>query len=82
MQSIFLEDRKKLVLKGATKIVSSTTTQAVVELEQSTLIISGSEIEITKLNLENKEVCFSGKIDSLKFSQKSEKKGFLKRIFK
>lgn len=82
MQSIFLEDRKKLILKGATKIISSTNTQAVVELEQNTLIISGSGIEITKLNLENKEVCFSGNVDSIKFSQKAEKKGLIKRIFK
>ncbi len=82
MQSIYLEDRKKLVITGATKIISSTETQAVVELSQETLIVSGADLEITKLNLENNEVSFSGTINNIKFSQKAEKKSLFKRIFK
>ena len=82
MQSICLEDRKKLSLSGVTKIVSSTITQAVVEIGDDSLVITGNDLEITKLNLENKEVSFSGIINSLKFGTKSEKRGFLKRIFK
>ena len=82
MQSIFIEDRKNLVLTGATKIVSSTDTQAVVELSENTLIITGSSLEITKLNLDNQEVSFTGTINSVKFSQKAEKKSLFKRLFK
>lgn len=82
MQSIILEDRKKLSIIGATKVESSTESQAVVELDQESLVILGSQLEITKLNLENKEVIFSGNINSIKFSQKNEKKSLLKRIFK
>ena len=82
MQSICLEDRKKLSLSGVTKIVSSTITQAVVEIGDDSLVVTGNDLEITKLNLENKEVSFSGIINSLKFGAKSEKRGFLKRIFK
>lgn len=82
MQSICLEDRKILSLTGVTKIVSSTTTQAVVEIGEDSLVISGNNLEITKLNLENKAVSFSGMVNSLKFGQKAEKKGFFKRIFK
>ena len=82
MQSICLEDRKKLSLSGVTKIVSSTITQAVVEIGDDSLVVTGNDLEITKLNLENKEVSFSGIINALKFGTKSEKRGFLKRIFK
>lgn len=82
MQSICLEDRKNLSLSGVTKIVSSTITQAVVEIGDDSLVVTGNDLEITKLNLENKEVSFSGIINALKFGAKSEKRGFLKRIFK
>ena len=82
MQSLYIEDRKKLVVKGATKIISSTDSQAVVELSENTIIITGSSLEITKLNLEEQEVNFSGSINSIKYTQKAEKKSLLKRIFK
>ena len=82
METICLEDRKKLVLNGATKMISSTTSQAVVEMSGSCLVVSGSNIEVTKLDLENKEVVFSGNINALKYIQKSEKGNFLKRLFK
>ena len=82
MQSICLEDRKNLSLVGVTKIISSTNTQAAVEIGDDTLVITGTDLEITKLSLENKEVSFAGTINSLKFGHKAEKKGFFKRIFK
>ncbi len=82
MEQICLEDRKKLVIKGATRVVSSTSTQAVVEVSDSNLTILGHNIEVTKLDLDNKEVVFSGKFNCLKYTQKNEKQSLLKRIFK
>ncbi len=82
MEQLCLEDRKTLIVKGASRVVSSTSTQAVVEVSDSNLVISGTNIEVTKLDLENKEVVFGGKINSLKYTQKTEKQGLLKRLFK
>lgn len=82
MENIYLEDRKKLVIKGASKVVSSTTTQAVIEVENSNLVVSGLNIEVTKLDLENKEVIFSGEFSSIKYLKKAEKVGLIKRLFK
>lgn len=82
MQSILLEDKTKLTIRGATKVLSSTNTQAIIEMQDQNLIISGQNIEITKLNLENSEVIFNGEINSIKYSQKSEKKNIIKRLFK
>jgi len=82
METICLEDRKKLIVKGATKVVSSTTNQAVVEIVDCNIIISGTNIEVTKLDLENKEVIFAGNINSFKYMKKAEKTGFIKRLFK
>ena len=45
MQSICLEDRKKLSLVGVTKIISSTNTQAAVEIGDDTLVITGTDLK-------------------------------------
>ncbi len=82
MESILIEDRKKLTLIGATKVVSATNTQSVVEVANNNVVITGSNIEVTKLNLDNKEVCFSGNILGVKYVQKAEKGNFIKRLFK
>ena len=82
MENICIEDRKKLTIVGATRVVSATDTQAVVEIGGSNVIISGTNMEVTKLDLDNKEVCFSGTINGLKYAQKVEKGNFIKRLFK
>ena len=80
--SIYIDDQKNIIIKGAKKVVSSTTTQAVVEIINSSICISGNEIEVKKLDLENGEVCFVGIVSNIKFSNPSEKIPLLKRIFK
>lgn len=82
MENILIEDRKKILIKGATKVISSTNNQAIVEIENSNLAIYGNNIEVTKLDLENKEVIFSGEISGIKYNKKAEKSGIIKRIFK
>ena len=82
MESIFIEDRKKLTLMGATKVVSSTNTQAVVEVAGSNVVLSGSNIEVIKLDLDNKQVVFSGNVTAVKYVQKGDKTPILKRLFK
>lgn len=70
-------------ISGATKIVSSTQTQAVIETENDGIIISGSDIEVKGLDLEKGETIISGKFSNIKFSKAKEKKiPFVKRIFK
>lgn len=82
MESITIEDRKKLSLSGATKVISSTNTQAVVEIGNCNVVISGTNIEVTKLDLDNKLVNFTGEINAIKYANKTEKTNLIKRIFK
>jgi hypothetical protein len=72
-----------LEIVGASKIVSSTQNQAVVETDGSVIIVSGSDIEVKKLNLEEGIIAFYGKFSNIKFnSAVAKKQPFLKRIFK
>lgn len=82
MELITIENRAEITLKGATKMISSTETQSIVEVGDCNIIITGQKLEITKLDLENKEVNIKGIINSLKYSQKTEKTNIFKRIFK
>ncbi|MGN1201601.1 MAG: YabP/YqfC family sporulation protein [Candidatus Caccovivens sp.] len=82
MESIEIVDRKDIKITNATKVISSTNTQAVVEVADSNIIISGNNIEVTKLDLENKEVQFKGEIAGIKYAHKTEKVNIIKRLFK
>jgi len=79
MESITIEDRKKLSLSGATKVISSTSTQAVVEIGNCNVVISGTNIEVTKLDLDNKLVNFTGEINGIKYANKTEKTNLIKK---
>ncbi len=81
-EKIVLDNRKLLSILGATKVVSSTNSQAVVEVGDTNILICGSDLEVVKLDLEAKEVEFSGNITSFKYMSKKEKVSLLKRIFK
>lgn len=82
MESIEIIDRKSIKITNATKVISSTSTQAVVEVSDSNIVISGNHIEVTKLDLDNKEVHFKGEISAIKYTQKTEKVNLIKRLFK
>lgn len=82
MNSITIDNNNYLTITGATKVVSSTQSQSVVEQDSETIIISGSELEVKKLDLDGKEVSIAGRISNLKFTSKAEKVPLMKRIFK
>lgn len=79
---ITIENSSNLSIKGAVKVASATANQAVVETKENTIVISGSGLEVRKLDLENGEVCFVGKVTNVKFSNLSAKVPLLKRLFK
>ena len=77
-----LEDEKVLSIKGATKVVMATLTQSIILTEKKQINISGNNIEVKKLDIENGLVILSGDFISFKFVSKGNKTPFLKRLFK
>lgn len=82
MQNITIENRGFMTITGATKMLSSTETQSVVEIGDCNIVVCGQNLEITKLDLDNKEVNIKGLFNSIKYSQKTEKQNLFKRLFK
>lgn len=81
-ESIFIEEQKYVEITGATKVVSSSPTGAIVQTNNNTISITGSDIEVKKLDLEECKVSFSGLFTNIKFCTQKEKISFWKRIFK
>lgn len=72
-----------LTLSGATKIVSSSPSQALVETDEGGVLITGSDIEVKSLDLQEGRAEFCGKFSMIKFGISTGKKpSLLKRIFK
>lgn len=82
MADILHLEGQLLQIKGATKVISATSTQAVIEMGQRCVVLTGEKIEVKKLNLDEGEVCLFGEFATIKFAQANVKKGLLKRIFK
>ena len=83
MDGILHLEGNLLQITGVVRVVSTTTSQAVVETEEKSVIINGSGLEVKKLNLDEKEVCLQGEVFLIKVSvARGKKQPFLKRIFK
>ena len=78
--TITLTNQENLFLSGVEKVVSVCPTELIVVLAGKKLCVLGENMEIQRLDLENKILIIDGLVNSIKFS--APKKGFVKRIFK
>lgn len=80
--NLILDSRKKLSLTGV-KDVSGFNEEVVnLDTQLGGLFVRGSQLHISKLNLDTGEVEVEGTINSLQYIQGKEQKSFLQRIFK
>lgn len=79
--SITLLSQKKLALTGVDEIYSSNDKLISLKTNGKKLIITGENINISKLNIDTGELEATGNIDSIKYST-NIKVGLLKRLFK
>ena len=81
-QTILLEDKSYLKITGVEGVVNLTENEACVLVKGEVLEVKGDNLKCENLSVEIGELIIVGNIASLKFEQKKEKKGLLKRIFK
>lgn len=77
-----LANRNDLSIVGVEKVISFSPTQILLVAMDSQMQILGSNLQTTKLDEQNGELCVSGLINSIKWSSAPEKIPLLKRIFK
>ena len=80
--SISIENRLRTVITAVTEVISATEKMVNLKLEDGSLQISGEDLHINKLSLEEKILILDGRVDDIKYLNKTSSKSFLKRIFK
>ncbi len=84
-QTANLVDREKLTLSGVQEIFSFDEVLIELDTNQGYLTITGNDLHILKMNVDEGDMVIEGHIDSLEYhdSQKGKKKGSLmSKLFK
>ena len=71
--SLILDNRKKLNLTGVTDVMGFDEQTVSLSTDCGTLIVKGENLHINKLNLDSKDVCIDGTINSLQYLSESTK---------
>ena len=81
--SLNIEERSILEITGVKDVTAYNEDELEIVTDFGTLTICGNDFNITKLDVETGELKITGKVDSLFYSEKSEKaSGLLKRLFR
>ena len=78
--TITLTNQTNLFLSGVEKVISVCPTELIVMLVGQKLCILGQNMEIQRLDLENKILIIDGLVTLIKYQAK--KQGLIKRMFK
>ena len=71
--SLILDNRKKLTLTGVTDVMGFDEQTVSLATDCGTLIVKGENLHINKLNLDSKDVCIDGVINSLQYLSQNTK---------
>ena len=77
-----LENRKDLQITGITKVISINENNAYVLINGTKLNITGRDMSIEKLDVNEGILNLTGTINEIKYSGKNVKTSFFKRLFK
>ncbi len=82
-QNVILENRRNMSVSGVKDVDSFDENAVALFTELGSMLISGSDLHISRLNIENGEVIINGTIDSIVYRGDNAKKGnFLQRLMK
>lgn len=71
--SLILDNRSKLTLTGVLDVQGFDEQTVSLVTEVGVLIVKGDSLHINKLNLESKDVCIDGTVNSLQYLNNSSK---------
>ena len=85
IQTLTLENREKLAIVGVEKVDSFNNESVILATNKGRLTIKGSNLSISRLNVEEGKLTVNGNINSLLYSENNvekEKVGLVKKIFR
>ena len=81
-QELKLVDRELLELVGVSEVVDFDENKVSLETNLGNLIITGSDLRMQHLDLDNQQLIVEGYIIELKYDKELQAKNFLKKLFK
>ena len=82
-QIVKLENRKSLLVTGVKNVKSFDSKEFILDTRLGILEVEGKDLTLGKMDLSNEEVLIKGSIDSLEYTDQSNKKeSLVKRFFK
>ncbi len=85
IQTLTLENRERLGITGVEKVESFNNESVILATNKGRLTIKGSNISISKLNVEEGRLTVNGNINSLLYTENNaekDKSGLVKKIFR
>lgn len=79
---VTIDNRKRIMLTGVLEVVSSQDKTVICKVAGKIVFISGKELRVSKLSLEEGLLIVDGEIDGLTYKDATSGKSFMKRIFK
>lgn len=77
-----LSERSQLSATGVRDVDSFDDTAVIVHTEQGELTIKGSELHISRLNVETGDLTVEGRIDSLSYAELRARGGWFGKLFR
>ena len=79
--TVSLTERSLLTVTAVSEVLGFDEGLVTLDVSDTLLTVSGSDLSVTKLSLENGEVCIKGSIEAVVYSQPHKSKGVFSRIF-
>ena len=79
---VLLENRSYLKITNVEGVVSLTENEANIIVGESILNVKGSSLKAETLSVETGDLVLTGIVNSIKYEDKKQKQGLLKKIFK
>ena len=80
--SLVLENRKKLVLMGIEAVECFNEREVVLKLNDGMLCVTGNELNVEKLDVEDGSLTILGEVSGIKYSKTVQKVNFFRKVFK
>ena len=81
-QKLEVINRENLKLLGVTEVINYNETEVNLETNLGSLTITGEDLHIKHLDLEELKLIVEGYVTELKYDQEPKVKGLFKRLFK
>lgn len=77
--TLTMENRQRAALTGISEVMAFDENQVVLRTDTGEVALSGEGLHVTRLMLEEGQLAVEGKIDSVFYTQRSRRRGWLRR---